>query len=443
MIGQLILSLSILVVLHELGHFIPAKLFKTKVEKFYLFFDPWFELFKFKKGETEYGIGWLPLGGYVKIAGMIDESMDTEQMKQPPQPWEFRSKPAWQRLIIMLGGVIVNFILGFLIYAMILFVWGEQYLPTQNAKYGIAVDSLGMVLGLQDGDKILQIGDKKLDRFDDRLVKKEIILKDPRSLKIERNGTTMTLPINEDYLSLISSHENKYKSIFGLSHPFHIAEVAPDSPGALAGFEKGDIVIGVNDQATPFFHQASRLLSQNKGKEVSVKIIRNERDTLTKKLRLTEKGTIGVTLLTPDKFFDYETEEYGFFESIPAGVRKGINAIGEQLKAFGQMFAGRLKVQDSLGSVISIGSLFGENWDWYRFWNITALLSLVLAIMNLLPIPALDGGHVVFLLYEIITGRPPSDKFLEYATIFGFIIIMALMIFVFGLDIWKWWTGKL
>lgn len=437
MMGQFFLSLSILIVLHEMGHFLPARWFKTRVEKFYLFFDPWFELYKKKIGETEYGIGWLPLGGYVKISGMIDESMDTEQMKQPPQPWEFRSKPAWQRLIIMLGGVTVNFILGFLIYGMILFVWGEEYLPTENATYGIHTDSLGMEMGLQNGDHILQVNGKPMEKFNDRFLLKEIVFEDAKEMTIRRDSREMTLPIDPKWTSELTSYKNKGAMLFAPRMPFVVLKVSEDSPASKAGMMEGDSVIAVNGRPTPFYDQFYKLAQDNKGQTIAIQVIR---DGSPKDLSvtLTDEGRVGVRRHGIERFFDTERQEYSLGQAIPAGIQKGWNFLASQFKAYGQMFKGKIKVTESLGGFGSIGSMFGSEWVWERFWELTAMLSLILAFMNLLPIPALDGGHVMFLIYEVVTGRKPSDRFMEISTIVGFAIVFCLILLANGLDILRW-----
>ncbi len=435
MAAQLMLSLSILIVLHELGHFIPAKLFGTRVEKFYLFFDPWFSLFKVQKGETEYGIGWLPLGGYVKISGMIDESFDTEQMKEAPKPWEFRSKPAWQRLIIMLGGVTVNFLLGFFIYGMVLFVWGEEYLPNTNVKYGIYADSLGQELGLRTGDHIISVGDKPFEKFNDRVVFREIIFNDAKNITVERNGQEVQVPIDPKFVGILSSYENKDKLLFMPRYPFVIAQTAKGSPAEKAGIKAQDSIIAFNGTPTPFFDDFLELARKHKNEPITVTLVRNQQDTLNLSMTTTENGTIGVASYNASYFFDLERQDYTLLEALPAGVTKGWGFLADQFKAFGQMFRGKIKASESLGGFGSIGRMFGNVWVWERFWTMTAILSLILAFMNLLPIPALDGGHVMFLLYEVVTGRRPSDKFMEYATMIGFIIVIALVLYANGLDI--------
>jgi regulator of sigma E protease len=435
MAGQLMLSLSILIVLHEMGHFLPARLFGTRVEKFYLFFDPWFSLIKYKKGETEYGIGWLPLGGYVKISGMIDESFDTEQMSQEPQPWEFRSKPAWQRLIIMLGGVTVNFILGFFIYGMVLWVWGEEFVPNDNLEYGIYADSLGREMGLQSGDHIVSINGKPFEKFNDRLVVREIIINDARELKVKRNGQEQVIDIDPKFVSILSSYENKSEPLFSAQVPFVAREMPDDSPAKKAGIQEEDQIIALNGEATPYFQNFYYRIIDMKGEEVSLTLLRNESDTVNVNLTTTEDGKVGIFPYGPGHFFGTETQEYSLAQALPAGVAKGWSFLGDQVKAFGQMFRGKIKASESLGGFGTIGSMFGGEWLWERFWTMTAVLSLILAFMNLLPIPALDGGHVMFLLYEVVTGRKPSDKFMERATMIGFAIVLLLVLYANGLDI--------
>ncbi len=439
MIGQLMLSLSILIVLHECGHFFPAKWFGTRVEKFYLFFDPGFSLFKYTKGETEYGIGWLPLGGYVKISGMIDESMDLEQMKEPAQPWEFRSKPAWQRLIIMLGGVTVNFVLGFLLYAMVLWIWGENYLPTENATYGIYADSLGQEMGLRDGDFVLEAGGTKLEKFNDRLTLREIIINNASTLKVRRDGQIIDLPIDEKFVTILSGSDNKGAVLYEPRIPFEIKAVDTDGP-ANGILKAGDQVIALNGKRYDYFNELGRQLVKLKEQDIDLTVVR-DRDTLTTKLTTNEKGFIGIERNGPDDYFTMETQEYSFLSALPAGTSKGLSFLGDQFKAFGQMFKGKIKASESLGGFGTIGSMYGTEWIWERFWKMTAIISLILAFMNLLPIPALDGGHVMFLLYEIITGRKPSDKFMEWATLIGFILILGLVVYANGMDLIRWLQG--
>jgi regulator of sigma E protease len=436
MIGQLLMSLSILIILHEMGHFIPAKAFKTRVEKFYLFFDPWFSVFKKQVGETEYGIGWLPLGGYVKISGMVDESFDTEQLKQDPQPWEFRSKPAWQRLIIMLGGVTVNFILGFLIFAMVLFAWGEEFMPAHNVAYGIHVDSLGMQMGLQNGDKILKVGDQPFDKFSDRAVVRGIVIDNIQTITIEREGQELTLPVDPTLIKELSSYRNKNKRLFTERVPFVVGDIMKNTPAEESDLEKGDSLIALNGDTLMFFDQYFTRLRANPNTPIELTVMRGG-EAKTIAMTTTEQGTIGVRPYPGVYFFKTERQEYGLLEAIPAGTMKGLGFLADQIKAFGHILSGKIAASESLGGFASIGSMFGTEWNWERFWTMTAILSLILAFMNLLPIPALDGGHVLFLLGEVITGRKPSDKFMEYATMVGFILIVALMIYANGLDIMR------
>ncbi len=442
MVGQLVLSLSILIILHEMGHFFPAKWFKTRVEKFYLFFDPWFSLFKVKKGETEYGIGWLPLGGYVKIAGMIDESFDAEQMKQPPQPWEFRSKPAWQRLIIMIGGVTVNFILGFVIYAFVLWTWGQEYIPTKNIRYGVQPDSLGMLLGIQRGDNVVALDTIPLEQFNPAMVKSEIIIHGAKNLVVERNGQQVKLPISDDIAKALSAYENRGAQLYEPLIPFVVYDFSKKSPAKEAGIRKGDEIIALNGEPTPYFNDFYKKLTTPKKPEtpVDVTVVRTDSttqtvDTLSFDITTTKAGLIGVAPVPPVILFGSERIEYSFLEALPAGVKMGWKFLTDQVAAFGQMFSGKIAAKDSLGSFITIGSMFGNEWVWERFWKLTAALSLILGFINLLPIPALDGGHVMFLLWEVITGKKPSDKFMEVATMIGFVILIAIMIYALGLDI--------
>ncbi len=431
---QMILSLSILVVLHECGHFFPARWFGTRVEKFYLFFDPWFSLFKKKIGDTEYGIGWIPFGGYVKISGMIDESMDKEQMEGPPQPWEFRSKKAWQRLIIMVGGVVVNFVLGFMIFGMLLFVYGKSYYKTDDMKYGIAVDSLGMDLGLVDGDQILTVGDFTMDRYSPGSLINEIILNNAKSITVERAGSETEIPLDDSAAALLTSPDNKGKTIYIPRYPHKVTKVNKGSLAEKMGLKKDDSVIKINDVSTPYTHDFSLEMKRQKNQAVNLTVLRGA-DTLVLNTQMDSTGVLGINNALIDEFIPESKEKYTLAQAIPGGVREGIGFLSNQIKAFGQMFRGKIKATENLGSVFSIASLFDASWDWEKFWKITAMLSIILGFFNVLPIPALDGGYIVFLFWEIITGKKPNDKFMEYVTIAGFVLLVGLMIFALGLDV--------
>lgn len=436
--AQLILCLSILVVLHECGHFFPAKWFKTRVEKFYLFFNPGFSLFKKQIGETEYGIGWIPFGGYVKISGMIDESMDTEQMLQEPQPWEFRSKPAWQRLIIMVGGVTVNFILGIIIFAGMMWYYGESYINAQDAKYGVFATELGKEIGIEDGDQVLSIGDVQFEKFNPGIITQEIVLNDPKHLTVSRDGNTVNLPIPQGLAEKLTKHENKGVGLFDIRMPQEVISVDKKKVAGEIGLQEGDQIIGVNDKSTYWLHEFAQAMRDQANQKVDFTVLRNGRDTLQMSATLGEDGRLGIGNALRDHFFDIQRQKYSLGQAIPKGWTKSVNFLTGQLKAFKQMFTGKIKATDSLGSVLSIANMFSPDWDWEVFWNITAMLSILLGFFNLLPIPALDGGYVMFLIWEVVTGRKPNDKFMEYATIIGFFILIALMIFALGLDVSKW-----
>ncbi len=426
---QLILSLSILVLVHEFGHFIAAKVFKTRVEKFYLFFDPWFSLFKFKKGETEYGIGWLPLGGYVKISGMIDESMDKEQMKLPPQPHEFRAKPAWQRLIIMLGGVTVNIILAILIYILMLTMWGEQYLPTSEVnKYGIAVDSTGRQLGLTDGDKIISVDNENIEDF--HKIPKKIILDKSASIQIVRNEKPLEIQIPKGFISKLLQKNNA--DFISFRTPFIAAKFSDNSNAQKAGMKVDDRVIGINGITTPYYDQYRTEIAKFKNQKVKLAVIRGS-DTIQLDVQVNKEGIIGVYNKAIEQFFTLNKKEFNFFQAIPAGTMKAYVGIGDYLKSL--RLLKEPKAYENVGGFLRIGDLFPAIWDWEAFWKLTAFLSIMLAILNILPIPALDGGHVLFLLYEMVSRRKPSDKFLEYAQIVGMVLLFALLIFANGNDI--------
>jgi regulator of sigma E protease len=428
-IAQFLLSLSILVFLHEMGHFLFAKLFRTRVEKFYIFFNPWFALFKKKIGETEYGIGWLPLGGYVKISGMIDESMDKEQMKQPPQPYEFRSKPAHQRLLIMVGGVLVNFLLALVIYSFILYIWGEQYLPTRNVKYGVMCDSVALDIGLRNGDKILSVDNREIEKFNN--IFHDIVVENASSIQVERDGQRLDIPIREEHLAPM------LKSTYFITprFPFIVEDYLKESPAKEAGILPGDRIVGLNGKKTEYFDEFRTELSGLSSENIVVSVLR-EGEQIDYTLETTENATIGVSaLVAAEHFFELERIEYSFLQAIPAGISKGFSRAISYVKQLKLIFTPKTKAYESIGGFIKIGSFFPTEWDWRLFWEMTALLSIILAIMNLLPIPALDGGHVMFLLYEIVSGRKPGDKFMEYAQIAGMIILLALLLYANGNDV--------
>ena len=435
---QLILSLSILVVLHELGHFLPAKYFKTKVEKFYLFFDPWFSIFKKKIGDTEYGVGWLPLGGYVKIAGMIDESMDKEQMKKPPQDWEFRAKPAWQRLIIMVGGVVVNLLLGVFIYSMTLYTYGDKYLSNENLVDGVwCVDNLSSELGFQNGDKILRVDENQVERFSSILEK----MLGAQSVTINRQGSEMDIILPDNFIEKLI--DNEKSMLFYPRIPAIISSFIENSNCEAAGFMPLDQIIGINGVEIKYHDEVSAVLSNFKDSTVLIKVLRDgDKTELTTSVN--SDGTIGYypALLSLNQLEEYQVYEmtsqtYSLLASFPAGLNKAIDKLSGYIDQFKLILNPDSGAYKGVGGFGAIGSLFPAQWDWERFWNLTAFLSLMLAFLNILPIPALDGGHVVFLLYEIVVGRPAPEKFMENAQVVGMLILLALVVYANGNDIIK------
>jgi len=426
---QLLLSLSLLIVLHELGHFIPAKLFKTRVEKFFLFFDVKFALFKKKIGETEYGIGWLPLGGYVKISGMIDESMDKEQMAKPPQPWEFRSKPAWQRLIIMLGGVTVNLVLGFLIYMMVLFVWGSNYIGPDDMPRGFAVADQFKEFGFEDGDRILEVDGKEMQNSLD--INKHLFMRDIQTITVlHQNGNEETISVPED-IGSVMFQEGVMQPFVPIQYAVVDSVLADKSAGA-AGLKKGDSIISLNDTEIGYWHELAPIANENKDKKVEL-VYKRDGKILSTEVSPDEDGMIG---FTSKRDFDIQSREYTFGESIEEGFNYGYWTLHDYVAQFKYVFTAKGATQ--VGGFGAIGGLFPDGWNWQGFWLATALISIILAFMNILPIPALDGGHVMFLLYEIVTGRPPNEKFMEYAQMVGFFILIALVLFANGNDIYRW-----
>jgi regulator of sigma E protease len=435
-IGQLLLSLSILIILHEMGHFFFARLFHTRVEKFYLFFDPWFSLFKIKKGETEYGLGWLPLGGYVKISGMIDESMDKEQLKQPPQPWEFRSKSTGQRLLIMLGGVIVNLILGFLIYSAVLFTWGEKFLPNKNLTDGVwCVDSMAQQIGFRNGDKILSINNTVPDRFED--IYKEIIF--GGTVRVMRHNQVDSFEVPKDFVGRLVKERNMI--LFYPRVPFIIRQIPDTSINAASGLKAKDEVVQINGVNFKYYDEYLSMVDTLRPGKINLLVLRNGL-TVPVTVNLSGKKKLEVISAIPDfdeleklNLYKLETNKFTFLHAIPAGFNLAKSKLGFYIKQFKLIFNFKTGAYKGLGGFGTIGGLFPREWEWQAFWEITGFLSLILAFMNVLPIPALDGGHVAFLLYEAVTRRKPSEKFLEYAQIVGMVIIIALLIFANTNDI--------
>ena len=441
-LSQFLMSLSLLIILHELGHFIPAKLFKTRVEKFYLFFDVKYSLLKKKIGETEYGIGWLPLGGYVKISGMIDESTDKEQMALPPQPWEFRSKPAWQRLIIMLGGVTVNFILAFIIYIGMAFAYGEMFVATEDLKDGLLIENPVMQkAGFQTGDKIIAIDGEKVVKFDNQMNSKIVMAK---QVLIERNGNRQTITMPVDFVDQLSKIEKG--ALATIRMPFVVGAVSEGSKNT--ALQPKDIVLRLNEEPAKYLDQAKTILEKNKNKLIVAGVLRNGKD-IQVPVQVDADGKLGVQLggldlesLEQLGYYKVSKQEFGFFESFPVGIQKGADQLvgyGKQLK---MIFNPETKAYKQVGGFAAIFNIFPSTWSWEVFWNITALLSIMLGVMNLLPIPALDGGHVIFLLFEIISGKKPSEKFLENAQMVGIVLLISLLLFANGNDIYKAIVGR-
>ena len=456
--GQFLLSLSFLIILHELGHFIPARLFKTRVEKFFLFFDIKGALWQKKIGETIYGIGWLPLGGYVKISGMIDESMDKEQMAKPAQPWEFRSKPAWQRLIIMLGGVTVNLILGVLIYGLVFFVWGERDLKLDTLPYGLSFAQPLEDAGLQDGDVVLTLGGKAVTRtrdFQDLVFGGQIT-----SAEVLRDGQPTTLDFPVELGQVLVDRKEDIPSgtaPFSVNFPTIIEQVMPSSGAERAGLQAGDGIVGVNGESTPYFPNLVEALGRHAGETVTLSVVRNASDaqnnpevsrtlptngTLTLNAEIDAAGKLGFYPMQVEALdgFQFVERSYGPVAALSEGALKTKTTLTNYVSSLRFLF--RPGGTQQLGGFITLGSIFSPKWDWKSFWNITALLSIILAFMNLLPIPALDGGHVVFLLYEMISGRKPSDKVMEYGQLIGLLLVGSLMLLANGNDLWKWFTGR-
>lgn len=446
-VAQFILSLSILVLLHEWGHYITARMFKTRVEKFYLFFDflfPFptlmnFALFKKKIGDTEWGLGWFPMGGYVKIAGMMDESMDEEALKLPPQPDEFRSKKAWQRLIIMLGGIIVNLILAFFIYSMLLFGYGKETIPMENAKYGFVADSLAQSIGFKTGDRMVGYDNKVKFTEAGSSVVADLLMADAHNVQILRDGQPMTIEVPEYVYPAIVNGRGEIEFL-RIAFPSDIDTVFAESP-VYGKMQKGDRVINIGGMPITYFAEISQALKKNREKTVPVTVLRGT-DTVTFDAAIPKEALLKVGAPDPDNYFEIKKTEYSLLSSFPAGFVMCKDVLGKYIKQFRIIFSPRFKGWKQIGGFASISKLYTTRWDWQAFWMSTAFLSLVLAFMNLLPIPALDGGHALFTLFEIITGRKPSDKFLEYAQMVGMVFILTLLVVANGNDLLRALFGK-
>ncbi|HQV62089.1 MAG TPA: RIP metalloprotease RseP [Chitinophagaceae bacterium] len=441
--GQLLLALSILVILHEFGHYITAKWFKCRVEKFFLFFDPWFALFKKKVGDTVYGIGWLPLGGYVKISGMIDESMDKEAMKQPPQEWEFRSKPAWQRLIVMLGGVIMNILVAFVIYAFILMIWGDKKIPTASMKYGVhVVDSTMYKMGIRNGDKILEIDGKEVADYEK--LRRNLLL--GSSVTVDRNGQKVSLTLEEDLIGQLVENRNKEVSGFVEVRKPAIVFFVPDTAKAYkAGLRNNDKLVAIDSVRFEFYDELQNQLNQKKNKTIELTVVRDGQE-VNFPVAVSDEGKIGFApygynyqQMDSLGWVKLNVTKYSFFAAFPAGVKKAGNELMFYIDQFKKILNPKTGAYKGVGGFKAMGSIFPKyGWDWEQFWRITAFLSIVLAFMNLLPIPALDGGHVMFTLYEMITRRKPNEKFLEYAQVVGMVLLLGLMLYANGNDWFGW-----
>jgi len=434
MIGQVILALSILIILHELGHFIAARMFGIKVEKFYLFFDAWgVKLFKFNYKGCEYGIGWLPLGGYVKIAGMVDESMDMEQLKEEPKPWEFRSKPAWQRLIVMLGGIIVNVIVGIFVYWMLTFAYGEQDIDNTKLANGIVPGIIGKEIGLQTGDKVLAINGRQVVNYKE-LFSAEVLMGDA-VLQIERDGQSQEVTVPSDILNKVADHK-KNEFVEPRLKMMGVDFIQGGSEADKMGLVQGDSIVNVNGTSIVFFDQFKDVIKEKTNQPITRQVIRGD-EQIELAGKVSEDGTLGFGMKA-DPSIVMVTREYGLAQAFPIGVHKAFSIITDNIKGFSKIFKGEVRADKALSGPVGIAKMFGTEVDWFRFWNLVGMLSMALAFMNLLPIPALDGGHVVFLLIEMVQGKPLSERVLERAQMIGFFILIALMIFTLGNDIIKW-----
>jgi regulator of sigma E protease len=431
--AQFILSFSIIVVLHELGHFIPARLFGARVEKFYLFFNPGFSLWKKKIGDTEYGLGWIPFGGYVKIAGMIDESMDKEQLNKAPESYELRSKPAYQRLVVMLGGVLVNVILAIVIFIGIAWFWGDNFLPAKNLSYGIHPTEISKKMGLKDGDIIAGLDQKELKDFFE--LESKIVLDNAKTIQIKRGDSVLSLAIPTTIAAELSNANNTTAFVLPL-FPVIVDSIGKSAVVVEGSFQKNDTLLSINGESVQYQHEFIEVKKKYSDSLVTV-VAKRGMDTVTIRTLINNKAQLGLFVKLPLQLFKTVHQEYSFTEAIPTGIQRCFTTLDNYVTGIKQIFTGKVNPNDSLGSLISIGNTFPSQWDWERFWTLTAVFSIVLGFMNVLPIPALDGGHALFILFEMITGRKPSDKFMEYAQIAGMILMFGLMLYALGLDFWR------
>jgi regulator of sigma E protease len=431
--AQFILSFSIIVVLHELGHFLPARLFGARVEKFYLFFNPGFSLWKKKIGETEYGLGWIPFGGYVKISGMIDESMDKEQMNKAPESYELRSKPAYQRLIVMLGGVIVNVILAIVIFIGIAWYWGDDFLPAKNVTYGVHATELSKKVGIQDGDIIVSLDQKELTDFFE--LESTIVLENPKTIQVKRGDSLVSLAIPSSMAADLANTNNTTAFVMPL-FPVIVDSIGKTAVVVEGSFQKNDTLLSINGESIQFQHEFIEVKKKYSDSLVTI-VAKRGADTVKIRTLINNKAQLGLFVKLPMQLFKTVHQNYSFTEAIPTGVKRCYTTLDNYVTGIKQIFTGKVNPNDSLGSLISIGNTFPSQWDWERFWTLTAVFSIVLGFMNVLPIPALDGGHALFILFEMITGRKPSDKFMEYAQIAGMILMFGLMLYALGLDFWR------
>jgi len=430
MAGQLILALIILVGLHEAGHMLTAKFFGMRVSKFFIGFPP--SLYTKQIGETEYGIGAIPLGGFVKIEGMIDESMDLKNLASEPEPWEFRAKPAWQRLIVMLGGIIVNLFLGIFIFIGLLWFNGEHYLPASEVKFGIVAHELGQEMGLRTGDKILKVNGKTIEKFDETL-SPEVLLGSHSYYTVDRNGTTLEIPIPVDLIEKLSDRKAR-KRLFSPAAPFEVGKVRAGMPGEAAGLKPGDKILGINDKGVRYFQEMQDILQQMKDKDVTLHVERQS-ELLHLPIHITKDGLIG---FQPKLLLKEGTVTYSFLDCIPAGTAMAFEFLEMNIAGFAKIFKGEVSASNAVSGPIGIAQdMFGSDFDWTNFWRNTGMLSLILAFMNLLPIPALDGGHAVFILFEMVSGRKPSLTFMEWAQKIGMAIVLFLMVFAIFNDVFK------